>query len=226
MRHPRSAPDCLKKRLSSAMLCRIVGFAICPSAPQAANGLGREVAIDEGQRDRRVHIGGDLGGAEPERFEQAAQLVRQLRAGGHQVVAVTRHSARGSNLGQTPASCGMTCRVGRLGGSLTDGRSWLRTLALHPVACLSLPAPRGCGSLRAVARSATGASPRGHRSRNRTSAQRLRRVKDFAGQHLGAKHGSPTAAIGQFTKSADRPPPWRTLRRAMPTSIHSWKVVQ
>ncbi len=134
MRHPVSAPDCLKKRLSSAMRCRIAGLAIFPSAPQAAGGPVRGVAIDEGRRDRRVQFGEDLGGAGPER-----------------------------------------CRVGRPGGSLTDGRWWLRILLLHPAAGLGLPAPGG---------SHLG----GHGSLHKTSAQRVRRVKDFAGQHLRARH--------------------------------------
>ncbi len=318
--------------------------------PQAGRGLRRGVAQDEGQADGRVHVSEDLSSAGPEGLQQAAQLVGQLHAGGHQVIAPAHQGAQRADVvalrrqrleavavgaqqvgqqvgvtgvalaavaavarsgglddvgvdrddreaslqqriddqtrgaldghssdpcatqataqlgqaggividlelqmhaavlvddtssvgsagpvqpgkanahGQTPASCGMTCRVGRPGGSLTDRRSWLLTLALHPVARLGLPAPRGlrvsCGP---SSGQRSGQSPWGHGSRNETSAQRMRRVKNLTGQHLCAEHGLPTAAFGRFVASADRPPPWTTLRCAMPTSLNSRKVVQ
>jgi methyl-accepting chemotaxis protein len=46
--------------------------------PKPACGLRGRVAHDEGQADGRVHVGEDLGGAGPERLQQAAQLVGQL----------------------------------------------------------------------------------------------------------------------------------------------------
>ena len=61
-------------------------------------GLGRRVALDEGQRDRRVDVGEDRGCAGPERLQQGAQLVGQLHSGSHQIVATAHQSAQCENL--------------------------------------------------------------------------------------------------------------------------------
>ena len=130
-----------------------------------------------------------------------------------------------SSHGQSPINCGKTCRAGSPCGSLTDWRSWLCTLALHPVARLGLPAPR---RLRVSCGPSSGQrawqSPRGHGSRNQPSARQQRPVKDWIGS--GVKHGLPTAAVGRFVASADRPPPWITLRHTSPTATEDWRVVQ
>src|SRR3982750_4162450 len=108
--------------------------------------------------------------------------------------------------GQTPASCGMTGRAGSPRGSLTDWRSWLLTAALHPVARLGLPAPRG---LRVSYGPSSGQprrqSPRGHRSRCTPSTS-----AGDASSHR-SEHGLTTAACGRSVASAGRPPPWTPL---------------
>jgi hypothetical protein len=123
--------------------------------------------------------------------------------------------------GQTPASCGMTRRAGSPRGILTDRRSSLLGVkvgvAQHPVARLGLPAPCtlrvSCGPSGGQCR---WQSLQGHGSRFERSSCARRRVK----------HGLPTAAVGRFVASADRPPPWTTLRCATPTSSNTGKVVQ
>ncbi len=54
---------------------------------QAGGAVGCRLALQEGERDRRVDIGEDRGGAAPEALEQAAELVGQRDALGHQVLA-------------------------------------------------------------------------------------------------------------------------------------------
>ncbi len=61
-------------------------------------GLGRGVALDEGQRDRRVDVGEDGASAWPERLQQATQLVGQLHPSGQQIVASTHQRAQGEDL--------------------------------------------------------------------------------------------------------------------------------
>ena len=86
--------------------------------------------------------------------------------------------SKGSGHGQTPASCGMTCRAGSPSGSLTDRRSWRLTLALHPVARLGLPAPRGLRVSRGPSSGQpTRQSPRGRGSRSETPVSRRHRVR-------------------------------------------------
>ncbi len=318
--------------------------------PQARGGFGRGVALDEGERDGRIHLGEDLGGARPERLEQAAQLVGEGHARGHQVVApahegaqrahfvalggqgleamaigaqqigeqigvagvalgpvaaVARargldgvgvnghdgeagfeqrvdHQARGpldghrgtavvlqaaleldqagrvmrdlevlecgaafvedahrmgsagpvqpgiaSAHGQTPTNCAKTRRAGSPRGTLTDRRSWLHTMALHPVARLGLPAPR---RLRVSCGPSSGQrawqSLRGHGSPNETSVRAARHVKPCAHPRGRAEHGLSTASLGRFVAGADRPTPWATLHRGMPAPLIHRKVVQ
>jgi len=132
-----------------------------------------------------------------------------------------------SGHGRTPASCGMTIRAGSPCGSLIDRRSRLRHLALHPVARLGLPAPRG---LRVSQGPSSGQrhwqSPRGHGSRFQPSARREIHVKTCGQSGLIAEHGLPTAAFGRYVASADRPPPWTTLHRVTLALAHEAKVVQ
>ena len=328
--------------------------------PDQAGALRGGVAFDEGERDRRVHLGEDCRGAGPERFEQAAELVGELHAGGHQVVAAAHQRAQRADLvalrgerleavavgaqqvgeqvgvggvalgavaavarasgldgvgvdghdgeacfdqriddesggpfdrnrralpvaqatlqlgqtggivgdvealahaalavdhahrvgaagpvqpgeecahGQTPASCGMTCRAGSPRGSLTDWRSWLRTLALHPVARLGLPAPRGLRvSHGPSSGQRTGQSPRGHGSRNTPSARQSRRVKIAARRGRSAGHGLPTGCFAvvdnapRGVRGASRVvhnhARWTTLRRDLSASSTTSRVVQ
>ena len=49
---------------------------------QSARVDRRRVALQEGERDRAVDLGEDLGGAGPERVELGAQLVGQPNASG------------------------------------------------------------------------------------------------------------------------------------------------
>jgi len=37
-------------------------------------------------------------------------------------------------------------------------------------------------------------------------------------------HGLPTAAVGRFVASADRPPPWTTLRRSVGEGVNNREV--
>jgi hypothetical protein len=52
------------------------------------------------------------------------------------------------------------------------------------------------------------------------------RVNNAARRRRIVEHGLPTAAAGRFVASADRPPPWTTLRGAVHASLNEWKVVQ
>ena len=65
---------------------------------QAACAVGGGIAGDEGQRDRAVDGGEDGGGAGPEAFEQATQLVGECDAMGHQVVAAADQSTQRFNV--------------------------------------------------------------------------------------------------------------------------------
>jgi hypothetical protein len=38
------------------------------------------------------------------------------------------------------------------------------------------------------------------------------------------EHGLPTAAVGRFVASADRPPPWTTLHRGTSTALMDREV--
>ncbi|KWT83459.1 hypothetical protein APY03_4671 [Variovorax sp. WDL1] len=73
--------------------------------------------------------------------------------------------------GQPPSVWGKTARVGRHGGTLINWRSGWVSVALHPVARRSLPAPRvlrvSCGL---SSSQPPWQSPRGHGSRITTSA--------------------------------------------------------
>src|SRR6266568_3065465 len=139
--------------------------------------------------------------------------------------------------GQSPASCGMTLRAGSPRGTLTDRRSWLSTLALHPVARLGLPAPRG---LRVSCGPSSGQrhwqSPREHGSRITPSAPNLRRVKAAAHHNPAIEHGLPTgcfAAVGNSPpgqggagRVAHSQARWITLRHSHTTAFNTPRVVQ
>ena len=328
---------------SSAAVGMLSAEGAHPLGSEPRGRLRSRVALDEGQRDRRVDVGEDGCRARPERLQEAAQLVGQLHPRRHQIVASSYQGAQGEDLvalrskrleavavgaqqigeyvgigrvalaavasvtrtarldgigvdrnhleagldhridqeargsldgyrrraqapkaplqlgqaacivgdlhalddgavnvddahrvrsagpvqpgkvtahRQAPASCGMTRRAGSPRGSLTDRRSWLllnNTAALHPVARLGLPAPRGlrvsCGP---SSGQRTRQSPRGHGSRCEPSA----RLSNSSSRRV--HHGLPTAPIARFVASADRSPPWTTLRRI----VMSRKVVQ
>src|SRR5262249_34003630 len=83
-----------------------------------------------------------------------------------------------SSHGQAPASWVMTCRAGSPRGSLTDRRSWLRTLALHPVSPSgSSGTPHAAGLMRAVKRPAHQAVATGARKSIHHIEQTARAVK-------------------------------------------------
>ena len=109
----------------------------------------------------------------------------------------------------------MTARVGRRGGKLINRRSSWVGLALHPGARRGLPAPCGLRvSFGPSKGERTGQSPQGHGSRSIPSVVLLGGVNAAHTQSRRVEHGLPTAAVGRFVASADRPPPWTTLHRS------------
>ena len=54
-------------------------------------------------------------------------------------------------------------------------------------------------------------SPQGHGSRSIPSVVLLGQVKSALCEPRSVEHGLPTAAVGRFVASADRPSPWTTL---------------
>ena len=62
---------------------------------EAGGGVGRGIALEEGERDRAGGIGEDPGGAGPEALQQAGQLIGQGDAGPDQVVAAAHQAAQG-----------------------------------------------------------------------------------------------------------------------------------
>ncbi len=180
----------------------VAGVALAAVAAVARTGGFDDVGVDRDDREAALQqrvddqAGGALDGhgrdaagrQSAAQFGQTGGIVIDLELHAHATVFVDDADRVGvagpvqpgkeRAHGQTPAGCDMTCRAGSPRGSLTDRRSWLRTLALHPVARLGLPAPRrlrvSCGP---SSGQPTGQSPRGHGSRNTTSAQAERRVK-------------------------------------------------
>ena len=56
------------------------------------------------------------------------------------------------------------------------------------------------------------------------SSLERRRVKSATHELPCVEHGLPTAAAGRFVASADRPPPWTTLRRRTSTTLMDREV--
>ena len=69
--------------------------------PEPGGALRRGIPLEEGERDRAVDLGEDRRGAGPEAFEQGAQLVGELDAGGDaggdEVVAAAHQRAQGAD---------------------------------------------------------------------------------------------------------------------------------
>ena len=208
-------------------------------------GMDREdlvTSLDQRVDDQaRGPLDGDAHAGTPARqaahqLGQALPVVRNIEAIEHRAGRVD--DAHGMGLsgpvqpdkdivahGQTPCSCGMTARVGRRGGKLMNRRSSLLGLALHLGARRGLPAP--CG-LRVSHGPCEGKrswqSPQGHGSRSIPSVAVSSSVKWVDCDDQRVEHGLPTAAFGRFVASADRPPPWTTLRRSASTAVNSLKV--
>lgn len=64
---------------------------------QTRGAVGCRVALEEGQRDGAVDVGEDRGSTGPEAFEQGAQLVGKLQAGGNEVITATYQRTQGAD---------------------------------------------------------------------------------------------------------------------------------
>ena len=66
---------------------------------EASGAIRGGVALDEGQCDGRVDVGEDGGGAGPVRVQNGSQLIGELYARGHEVVAPAHEGAQRADLG-------------------------------------------------------------------------------------------------------------------------------